>query len=295
MGICCIDEFDKMDESDRTAIHEVMEQQTVSIAKAGITTTLNARTAVLAAANPAGGRYNTKWSPQENINLPAALLSRFDLLWLILDRADADADKALAKHVLHVHQHSEHPPLGFTPLPPADLRAYVALARRKEPPVPPELTEYVAGAYAEMRQEEAASGEQAHSYTTARTLLSILRLAQALARLRFADSVAQGDVDEALRLMRQSKASLGEAAEKARRGGAGVDPLAEIYSIIRNFSERTNSMEVDAERIKRLLAGKGFGDDVIARCIEEYSDLGVWSELGQGGVQFAVLDAELAA
>lgn len=82
-GICCIDEFDKMNEADRTSLHEVMEQQTISIAKAGILTTLHARTSVLAAANPQFGRYNPHRNVQDNINLPAALLSRFDILWLL--------------------------------------------------------------------------------------------------------------------------------------------------------------------------------------------------------------------
>ncbi|CAN1292781.1 DNA replication licensing factor MCM7 [Linum perenne] len=175
MGICAIDEFDKMDESDRTAIHEVMEQQTVSIAKAGITTSLNARTAVLAAANPAWGRYDMRRSPAENINLPPALLSRFDLLWLILDRADMDADLEMARHVVYVHQNKKSPALGFAPLEQSVLRAYISAARRLSPYVPKDLEEYIATAYSSIRQEEAKSNAP-HSYTTIRTLLSILRI-----------------------------------------------------------------------------------------------------------------------
>lgn len=121
-GICCIDEFDKMEESDRTAIHEVMEQQTISISKAGISTTLNARTSVLAAANPIYGRYNPKLTPVENINLPAALLSRFDLMFLILDKPDRDLDERLARHVTFVHMHNRHPELDHEPVDPVLMR-----------------------------------------------------------------------------------------------------------------------------------------------------------------------------
>ena len=126
-GICCIDEFDKMAEHDRTAIHEVMEQQTISIAKAGILTTLNARVSILAAANPAYGRYNFKKSVTQNIQLPAALLSRFDLLWLIADRADRENDLRLAKHITFVHKNNSQPPMDFDPLDMKLMRRYIAL------------------------------------------------------------------------------------------------------------------------------------------------------------------------
>ena len=111
-----------MEESDRTAIHEVMEQQTISISKAGISTTLNARTSILAAANPLYGRYNTRLSPVDNINLPAALLSRFDVMFLILDKPSRDDDERLAQHVTHVHMYNRHPELDFEPVDPVTMR-----------------------------------------------------------------------------------------------------------------------------------------------------------------------------
>ncbi|KAG5231676.1 DNA replication licensing factor MCM [Salix suchowensis] len=271
MGICAIDEFDKMDESDRTAIHEVMEQQTVSIAKAGITTSLNARTAVLAAANPAWGRYDLRRTPAENINLPPALLSRFDLLWLILDRADMDSDLEMARHVVYVHQNKESPALGFTPLEPSVLRAYISAARRLSPYVPKELEEYIATAYSGMRQEEAKSNTP-HSYTTVRTLLSILRISAALARLRFSVIVAQSDVDEALRLMQMSKFSLYSDDLKK----SGLDAISDIYSILRDEAARANKMDVSYAHALNWISRKGYSEAQLKECLEEYASLNVW-------------------
>ncbi|CAI0469756.1 unnamed protein product [Linum tenue] len=271
MGICAIDEFDKMDESDRTAIHEVMEQQTVSIAKAGITTSLNARTAVLAAANPAWGRYDMRRSPAENINLPPALLSRFDLLWLILDRADMDADLELARHVVYVHQNKKSPALGFDPLEPSILRAYISAARRFSPYVPRNLEEYIATAYSSIRQEEAKSNAP-HSYTTVRTLLSILRISAALARLRFSETVAQSDVDEALRLMQMSKFSL----YSEERQKSGLDAISDIYSILRDEAARADTMDVSYADALNWISRKGYSEAQLKECLEEYAALNVW-------------------
>lgn len=102
-GVCCIDEFDKMSDATRSVLHEVMEQQTVSVAKAGIITTLNARTSILASANPIGSKYNPNLPVPQNIDLPPTLLSRFDLVYLMLDRIDESSDKRLARHLLSMY------------------------------------------------------------------------------------------------------------------------------------------------------------------------------------------------
>jgi len=106
-GICAIDEFDKMDIGDQVAIHEAMEQQTISIAKAGIHATLNARTSILAAANPIGGRYDRKKTLRANVQMSAPIMSRFDLFFVVLDECDERTDFNIAKHIVNVHRYQD--------------------------------------------------------------------------------------------------------------------------------------------------------------------------------------------
>ncbi|TGZ83115.1 putative DNA replication licensing factor Mcm7 [Ascodesmis nigricans] len=279
-GICCIDEFDKMDDSDRTAIHEVMEQQTISISKAGITTSLNARTSILAAANPLYGRYNPKISPVENINLPAALLSRFDILYLILDTPSRDSDEELARHVTHVHMENKAPEMDFEPLSPNEMRQYIAQARQKRPTVPKEVADYVVNAYVRLRQQgkREEGGKKQFAHVSPRTLLGVLRLAQALARLRFADTVVMEDVDEALRLISVSKASLHESDSSAL--GADLTVSSKIYRIIR--AAAGNRGEVDMRTVRERVLAKGFTEDNLVRTVEEYEGLDVWQVAENG-------------
>jgi len=282
-GLCCIDEFDKMDESDRTAIHEVMEQQTVSIAKAGITTTLNARTAILAAANPLYGRFRRiSRDPYanllRNVNLPAALLSRFDLVFLILDKVDMDNDLALAKHITFVHQNAVHPPLDFEPVEPSVLRAYVQAARVVEPVVPRTLQGFIAEAYVGMRQREAAGAAKGTStgrgVMTARQLLSILRMAQAHARIRFSRVVEEEDVREAIRLVNTSTSTL---LEEDDSGAAAKDrdPVSRIFAILREIHAAREDDSVTMRELRERVTRAGFSEQQLQDTLAQYEELGL--------------------
>lgn len=271
-GVCCIDEFDKMDEGDRTAIHEVMEQQTISIAKAGILTTLNARTSILAAANPAYGRYNLKRSIQDNINLPAALLSRFDLIWLIADRSDRMNDLRLAKHIAYVHQTSTVPQTDTDPLDMKTMRRYIAACRKKNPIIPKELTDYIVENYVILREESRTQRKAgAGLFTSARTLLAILRLATSLARLRLVDVVDKDDVKEAMRLMEVSKTSLKED-DTGRPQQRTVDRIYEDIRKMRQDAQKT----MKVSEIKERCTAIGYKPSDIDECLEAYEELDIW-------------------
>ncbi|KAF2071875.1 hypothetical protein CYY_006802 [Polysphondylium violaceum] len=266
MGICCIDEFDKMEDSDRTAIHEVMEQQTISIAKAGITTTLNARTSILAAANPAFGRYNFKKSPDENFRLPHSLLSRFDLLFLIVDRPDEELDKLLSQHVTFVHQNARPPTedMDFIPYKADFIRSFVCEARKFNPSVPKELTEHISSIYANIRIQESQS-TQPLTYTTARSLLGILRLAQARARSKFHTEISESDIEEAIRLLYVSKQSIRIEKQKKER----VDPISEIYRLVVDYMKSNNVTRMEISRLEDLIVQKGFKVDQFRKSMSE--------------------------
>ena len=201
-GVCCIDEFDKMDVKDQVAIHEAMEQQTISIAKAGIQATLNARTSILAAANPATGRYDRSKPLKYNVALPPAILSRFDLLHVMVDEPDPVMDAQIANHILSVHLGA-----GAALTPPYKkerMQCYLKLARSIKPRITAAAQKQLVGSYKRLRSDDAAPGSSAAYRITVRQLEALVRLSEALARLHLRDEVTRSDVKEAFRLLKNS-------------------------------------------------------------------------------------------
>ena len=202
-GICAIDEFDKMDISDQVAIHEAMEQQTISIAKAGIQATLNARTSILAAANPVGGRYNRKTTLRANINMSAPIMSRFDLFFVILDECNESVDRHLAQHIVNIHRLRDD---AVTPeFTTEQLQRYIRFARTFKPEFTPEARALLVEKYKELRADDAQGGIGRNSYRiTVRQLESMIRLSEAIAKANCVEEVTPAFVREAYNLLRQS-------------------------------------------------------------------------------------------
>ncbi|KAF9086525.1 hypothetical protein BGX29_001367 [Mortierella sp. GBA35] len=218
-GICCIDEFDKMSDATRSVLHEVMEQQTVSVAKAGIITTLNARTSLLAAANPIHSQYNHRLPMVDNIDLPPTLISRFDLLYLVLDIVNEQSDRRLARHILSLYL-EDAPETGGSDIIPIDtLTSYISYARNHcHPVLGEESSAVLVQCYLDLRK--LGGGKQITA--TTRQLESMIRLAEARARLRLSPDVEKEDVEEASRLIREG---LKESAMDPRTGLLDMDLL----------------------------------------------------------------------
>jgi len=217
-GVAAIDEFEKMREEDRESIHIAMEQQIIPIAKGGIVTTLNARTSILAAANPAMGRYNPYQTVAENITLPVTILSRFDLIFLLKDIPEKERDERMAEHILHMHDRT-------TPFaPPIEakmLRKLILYGRQLKPVIPPEVKNHLKEFYLKMRAKT-SDEKQTPISITPRQLESLIRLTEASAKAHLREEAIMEDAEIAINLM---MASLQQVGLDPETGAIDIDAI----------------------------------------------------------------------
>ena len=283
MGIACVDEMDKMNKDDRSSLHEAMEQQSISVAKAGITATLRSRCSLLGAANPKLGRFDKFLSIAEQINMPPSLLSRFDLIFIMYDDPDKMRDNAIASHIINTHRVGEmirqneiSPVVDFddeyinqqmAPIKPSIekdfLRKYIAYSKRNCFPVlSDDARDVLVGYYMKLRS---LAGEDKPVPVTARQLEALVRLAEASARVRLSGTI---DVEDAERTVRIVDISLRQVAFDSESGEFDIDRVAtgvpkkkrdvisEIRAAVSEVGDR-NTMRARIDEVIEHLAGMG--------------------------------------
>ncbi|KAK8030876.1 DNA replication licensing factor mcm5 [Apiospora arundinis] len=270
-GVVCIDEFDKMRDEDRVAIHEAMEQQTISIAKAGITTILNARTSVLAAANPIFGRYDDLKSPGENIDFQTTILSRFDMIFIVRDEHTREKDERIAKHVMGIHMGGRGVEEQTESEIPVDkMKRYLSYCKsRMAPRLSPEAAEKLSSHFVSIRKQVHASEIEANTRSsipiTVRQLEAIVRITESLAKMTLSPVATEQHVDEAIRLF------LCSTMDAVNQGGNQGS---------RELNEETNRVESELKRRlpigwstsvatlrREMVEGKGFSEQALNRAL----------------------------
>mmetsp|Transcript_93951 Transcript_93951/g.304010 ORF Transcript_93951/g.304010 Transcript_93951/m.304010 type:complete len:898 (-) Transcript_93951:106-2799(-) len=289
-GMCLIDEFDKMNEVDRTSLHEAMEQQTISVSKAGIVATLKARCSVVAVANPTEGRYDPQRTFAQNVNLTDPILSRFDMLCVLRDESDPVQDERLADHVVcsHIRSHpdangddkSVQPKLAFKAdhIEPIDqdlLKYYIVYARQNVFPKIADIDkEKLANFYRDLRAEAFRSGGQA---MTARHVDSIVRLAEASARMELRQHVLPKDLDNAIMCMLESfiQSQKHQVAEELRKRFSRyivktVSPAEQFVILLdKMFKSKFEEMKLSRQGVAPELAEVGIEMADMARIVEQ--------------------------
>ena len=293
MGVAAVDEMDKMEKGDRSALHEAMEQQSISVAKAGITATLKSRCALLGAANPKYGRFDMFGDISDQINMPPSLLSRFDLIFIMTDQPEQKRDLAIAEHILKAHstgeliaQHKKTPIPGVTDeyileqlkpvmpdIDPALFRKYVAYAKRScYPMLSPEAKEALVNYYLKLR---GIAEPNKPVPVTARQLEALVRLAEASARIRLSNSIELGDAERVIHIV---DACLRQIAFDARTGTFDIDKITtgiskEKRDIVRVIKDAIREIGGEGRRapidqVIDTVSGKGFPREKVKEGID---------------------------
>ena len=310
MGVAAVDEMDKMQKEDRSALHEAMEQQTISVAKAGITATLKSRCALLGAANPKYGRFDMYGDIADQINMPPTLLSRFDLIFIMADQPEPRRDLAIAEHILKTHgigeliaQHNKTPIPGVTDeyieqqlsqvkpdIEPSLFRKYVAYAKRSCYPIlSTEAKEALVTYYLKLR---GIAEQNKPVPVTARQLEALVRLAEASARIRLSNTIEQTDAERVINIV---DACLRQVAYDARTGTFDIDKVVtgiskEKRDMVRVIKDTIRDIGGEGKRASKdqvidAVVAKGFARDKVEAGIEMLHQAGELMEPKQGIIQ----------